>query len=131
MSVTRTGRCNCGAVRIEARGEPVRVGICHCLACRRETGGPFMAFAVFPAEAVTVIGETKAWRGTTDDRQSCPTCGSALVSTSDSAEVEVRLGCLDMAPSDLTPTYELFVIRREPWLPSIPLAAQHERDRDG
>ncbi len=46
METVRQGGCSCGAVRLEARGELIRVGLCHCLTCRKETGGPFMAFAV-------------------------------------------------------------------------------------
>ena len=30
-----TGGCPCGAVRIEAAGAPYRVGLCHCLDCRK------------------------------------------------------------------------------------------------
>ncbi len=36
-------------------------------------------------------------------------------------EIEVNLGALD-APDQLLPTYELWTIRRESWLPSFPLA---------
>ncbi|WAP70060.1 hypothetical protein [Jiella pelagia] len=46
-------------------------------------------------------------------------------------EVEVRLGCLDAAPTDLEPTYENWVIHRERWLPEVPGAGQNERDRNG
>jgi hypothetical protein len=40
----------------------------------------------------------------------------------------VSLGCLD-APDLLKPTYELWTVRRESWLPPFPLAHHYERDR--
>jgi hypothetical protein len=42
--------------------------------------------------------------------------------------VEVSLGSLD-APDQLMPTYELWTIRRESWLPPFPLKKRYERDR--
>ena len=45
-------------------------------------------------------------------------------------EVEVHLGTLD-APDQLVPTYETWVIRREGWLPDVPLARQYDRNREG
>jgi hypothetical protein len=44
--------------------------------------------------------------------------------------VEVSLGALD-APDELTPTYELWTVRREAWLPEFPGLRRYERDRDG
>jgi hypothetical protein len=44
-------------------------------------------------------------------------------------EVEVSLGAFD-APDQLMPTYELWTIRRESWLPPFPLEHRYERDRD-
>jgi hypothetical protein len=44
-------------------------------------------------------------------------------------EIEVNLGSLD-ATDQLMPTYELWTIRRESWLPPFPLAKRYERDRD-
>lgn len=32
------GGSNCGQVRFEVGGEPLRVGFCHCQVCRKETG---------------------------------------------------------------------------------------------
>lgn len=126
----RSGGCNCGRVRFAARGEPVRVGLCHCQTCRRETGAPFNAFAVWPAAAVTVTGETRGWLDSTDDRHFCPVCGSPLFSIAEgSGEIEIRLGTLDEAPSDLVPAYELWLPRREPWLTPVAGAAQHPGNR--
>ena len=45
-------------------------------------------------------------------------------------EIEVHLGCLD-APSQLKPTYELWVIRREDWLPPFDVARRYQQDREG
>ena len=124
------GGCNCGKVRLEIRGNPLRVGLCHCLTCRKETGSPFMAFAVWNLDRVSVLGETGSWQAKTDARHFCPACGSALFATDDaSREIEVRLGTLDEAPSSLVPSYELWVHRREHWLLPIAGAQQHPGNR--
>ena len=128
--IVRRGGCNCGKVRIELRGEPVRAGLCHCLTCRKETGGPFMAFAVWDRSQLSVTGETRSWTATTDHRHFCPACGSSLFATNDGdEEVEVRLGALDDAPSGLTPGYELWTPRRERWQRPVAGAAQHTGNR--
>jgi hypothetical protein len=43
--------------------------------------------------------------------------------------VEVNLGSLD-GTDQLTPTYELWTVRRESWLPAFPLNRRYERDRE-
>ncbi len=127
---TRLGGCNGGQVRLEMRGVPVRVGVCHCLTCRKETGAPFMAFAVWDRGHVTVTGQTQSWTASTDHRHFCPVCGSALFGTHDmDSEIEVRLGALDEAPSDLSPDYELWTPRRERWLRPVAQAKQHLGNR--
>ncbi len=45
-------------------------------------------------------------------------------------EIEVNVGSLD-EPNQFKPTYELWTIRREAWLPALPLAHHYERDREG
>lgn len=130
MDEVRRGGCSCGAVRLEAKGTPKRVGLCHCLTCRKETGSAFNAFAVWEQSQVTVTGEAQSWTQTTDHRHFCPKCGSSVFSTDDgNSEVEVRLGCLDNAPTDLTPEYELWIARREHWRVAVPGSAQHSGNR--
>ncbi|HLY04425.1 MAG TPA: GFA family protein [Rhizomicrobium sp.] len=118
------GGCLCGAVRFVASGAPYRVGICHCLDCRKHHGALFHASAIFPADAVTIEGETRDYAG----RSFCPRCGSPVFGRSED-EIGVNLGALD-APDQLTPTYELWTVRRESWLPPFPLARRYDRDRD-
>jgi hypothetical protein len=120
-----TGGCLCGDVRIVASGAPDRVGICHCLDCRKHHGALFYAAAVFPAAAVRVSGEVRDYAG----RFFCPRCGSSVFART-GEETEVHLGALD-APDQMVPTYESWVIRREGWLPPFPLHERHARDRDG
>lgn len=117
-----TGGCLCGKVRITAAGRPYRVGLCHCLDCRKHHGAVFHAAAIFPEAAVTVEGETRDYEG----RNFCPTCGASVFARLGD-EIDISLGVLD-APSQLQPTYELWTIRREAWLP--PLAVRHTYERD-
>jgi len=121
---TLTGGCLCGKVRFTASGEPDRVGLCHCLDCRKHHGALFHASAIFPETAVTVQGETRSYAG----RHFCPACGSSVFSRS-GGEIEVNLGSLD-APDQFTPSYELWTERREPWLPPFPHTRLYQRDRD-
>lgn len=120
-----TGGCLCGDVRIVASGEPYRVGICHCMDCRKHHGSLFHATAIFAESAVTVTGDTRQYGG----RFFCPNCGSKVFARSGD-EIEVSLGSLD-APDQLAPTYELWTIRREAWLPPFPLARRYDRNRTG
>jgi hypothetical protein len=120
-----TGGCLCGDVRIEAVGRPYRVGLCHCLDCRKHHGALFFAAAIFPHDAVTIEGETRDFAG----RHFCPRCGSSVVARFDD-EIEVHLGTLD-APDQLVPTYECWTVRRESWLPAFPGTKLYERDRPG
>ena len=85
-----------------------------------------MVLAVWPRAAFSSSGEIRTWEG----QSFCPNCGSPLFSIGDS-EVEITVGTLDDAPTDLTPQYELWVWRREHWLPALEGARQFQRDREG
>lgn len=119
-----TGGCVCGNVRIVASGHPRRIGICHCLDCRKHHGALFYASAIFPQDAVKIDGETQGYEG----RFFCPHCGSSVFARSED-EVEVHLGSLD-APDQLKPAYESWVVRREAWLPEFPDMKRYEYGRD-
>jgi hypothetical protein len=119
----RTGGCLCGAVRYEVRGEPARVGLCHCADCRKESGSSFVTFAVWPTSEFSSTGDLRVFRG----RGFCPRCGARLFNPGEE-ETEIRVGSLDDAPAGLPPQYEIWVIRREPWLQALEVP-QHAHDR--
>jgi hypothetical protein len=118
-----TGGCLCGKIKFEASGRPYRVGVCHCLDCRKHHGALFHASAIFPQEAVVITGETHVYAG----RHFCPVCGSTVFGRS-ADEVELNLGSMD-ATDQFAPTYELWATRRESWLPPFPCTRLYDRNR--
>ncbi len=120
-----TGGCVCGQLTFKAEGEPKRVGLCHCLNCRKTSGSAFNAFAVFPSDRVTMSGERRAWK--TD--YFCPRCGSQVFCRENADEIELKLGAFDR--TDLfMPTYETWTKRRESWLCTPDLIAYPENRGD-
>jgi hypothetical protein len=64
-------------------GDPVRVSICHCLACQRRTGSVFGQQARFPRENVTISGSSTEYvrvgnEGGQCRFHFCPVCGSTV-----------------------------------------------------
>ena len=127
----RSGGCACGALRFEARGEPLHVGLCHCMTCRRRHGAPFNAFATYEATQVHWDGPGGRWRSSERSvRVACTTCAAPIFWADDDGRyIELHLGSFDEIGT-LAPQYEIWTIRREPWLPPLPVP-QYERDRPG
>ena len=79
------GECFCGAVRLEADGEPEAMGYCHCRSCRSWSGGPVNAFSLWRPEAVKVTAgaENVATYQKTplSQRQYCARCGGHLMTS--------------------------------------------------
>ena len=114
------GGCACGKIRFEARGEPFRVGICHCLTCRKAHGAPFGYYAVFHPAAVSLKGDMIEFASSGKGRRyACRACGSPVSASYGRAdEVYLYPGSFD-EPGLFQPTYELWTCRREPWLPEF------------
>lgn len=117
------GGCLCNKVRLKVRGMPDRVGLCHCMDCRKHHGTLFHASAIFPQTSVTITGKTNSYLG----RHFCPVCGSSVYGQTGD-EIEINLGAFD-APDQFAPSYELWNIRREKWLPPFPVTHRYEKDR--
>jgi hypothetical protein len=81
---TYKGACFCGAVQLEATGEPVLMGYCHCESCRHWSAGPVNAFTLWQPDAVKVTAG-KEHIGTFNktpqsSRKWCKKCGGHLFS---------------------------------------------------
>src|SRR5688572_13995671 len=106
---THKSGCGCGKVRFEARGAPYRVGLCHCLTCRKVHGAPFNFFVVFPADAVRIEGEVTTFASSEHGRRySCHACGAPVYSQYEYPdELDLYGGSFDQ-PYLWQPSYELW-----------------------
>ena len=82
---TYRGECFCGAVEIEASGEPEGMGYCHCRSCRSWSGGPVNAFTLWKPDAVRVSRGAEHMnvfeKTPLTQRQYCTKCGGHLMAT--------------------------------------------------
>lgn len=127
---SHSGGCLCGAVRYTVSGAPIRVGLCHCETCQKNTGAPYFAFAVFPSGQVTIDGTLEDVFAPKIARQFCPDCGSLIALQDEPGEIDLALGGFDVPP-DFSVEYELWVGRRHPWIAPVAGATQHEGHRFG
>jgi hypothetical protein len=83
MNDKHSGSCFCGAVKIEAAGNPEAMGYCHCESCRSWSAGPVNAFTLWKPENVKVTkgGEFvgRFMKTENSDRQFCTKCGGHLM----------------------------------------------------
>jgi len=80
---TRKASCRCGQLTAECTGEPIRVSACHCLACKARSGSAFAVQARFPADRVTISGQSTEYVHIADSGNPasfhfCPVCGVTL-----------------------------------------------------
>jgi hypothetical protein len=110
------GGCACGLVRFVVRGQPLRVGLCHCLTCRKYHGSAFNPFVIFRQRDVKITGVCVEWRSSsTGVRKRCAICGSPIAYVQEgSGEIELSLGSFDQT-SIFMPQYENWISRRELW----------------
>lgn len=77
------GQCPCGAVNFAVEGDPVLQCYCHCRSCQLAHAAPLAAVALFPAEAVSVNGQTNrisvTGRPHAAQRISCARCGCRVL----------------------------------------------------
>jgi hypothetical protein len=77
------GQCFCGAVHIEATGEPVAMGFCHCGSCRSWSAGPVTAFTLWAPGSIKVTKGAEHLstfaRASTSERKFCKLCGGHVM----------------------------------------------------
>lgn len=120
---TREAMCSCGQLRAEVDGDPVRVSVCHCLACQRRTGSAFGYQARWPRDAVRIEGESREWIRIADEGDEerrfhfCPVCGATVyyVIDVDPDTVAIPVGAL-ADPAFPAPTVSVWESRRHSWV---------------
>ena len=123
---TRVATCSCGQLSVTVSEEPLRVSICHCLACQRRTGSVFGAQARFRAEAVEVTGESHEYVRVGDEGNHiafrfCPQCGATVYWGFKGHEdfVVVAVGAF-AEPEFPAPTVSVYENRKHAWVVAPP-----------
>jgi len=122
-----TGQCACGAVRFAFDTDPSFVATCHCLDCKKASGGEAATFFGVPADDFTLLsGAPKGFvnvaaSGKRLERVFCPECGARLYTRNLETfpgMVFVTIGSLD-EPGLFAPKVEMWVKRRLDWAKPI------------
>ena len=118
----RRASCACGQLTIDCAGDPVRISVCHCLDCQRRSGSSFAAQARFPADRVTVSGQSRQWTRVGDEGGKgffdfCPDCGSTVFYRveADPDMVAVAIGAF-AEPGFPPPIYSVYEGRKHSWV---------------
>lgn len=121
----RTASCSCGQLKVTCAGEPVRVSLCHCLACQQRTGSVFGVVARWPSDHVTIEGRATEYVRVGDEGSAatfrfCPTCGATVYYDSNQMPgmIAVPVGAF-ADPTFPAPTIAVYIQRRHAWVPTL------------
>jgi hypothetical protein len=128
---SRIASCSCGQLKVTTHGEPVRISVCHCLACQRRTGSVFGAQARFPRDAVEISGESREYvrigdEGNEVTHHFCPTCGATVhysVAGYDVGRIAIPVGAF-ADPGFPAPTVSVYEERMHSWV-GLPEGIEH------
>jgi hypothetical protein len=118
----RIASCACGGLRAICSGEPAKVSLCHCDACKRRTGSAFGIAAFFSRGAVRIEGPSRRYTRPSDSgfdvaHHFCPDCGATVCwePARKPDMIAVALGAF--ADRDFpAPTQAVYETFRYPWL---------------
>jgi len=127
----RTAACSCGQLTATTRVDPIRVSVCHCLACQRRTGSVFAAQARFHRDDVTLAGRSTSYTriGDSGGRATfhfCPDCGATVYYMIDGMPdmVAIPVGAF-AAPAFPAPVRSVYEERMHSWV-KMPEDIEHE-----
>src|SRR5215213_6731161 len=133
MRPMRDAACNCGQLRLTAEGDPVRISMCHCLACQRRTGSAFSMQARFPREQVTTSGRSSTYLRVADSGVErtfhfCPDCAATVFYENDDSPglIAITIGTF-ADPSFPQPLFAVWERRRHAWI-ALPMEGMEHED---
>jgi hypothetical protein len=126
----RHASCSCGQLAAAVSGEPVRVSICHCLACQRRSGSVFAAQARFVRTDVSLSGASTVYTLTGDEGgrahfHFCPVCGATVYYLTEGMDGFITISVGAFAdPSFPAPQVSVYEGRKHGWV-APPDGADH------
>jgi hypothetical protein len=130
MTEMLTGGCHCGAVRYEAPLVPQRHSICCCRDCRRASGAPMVAWAVYAQGDIKLTKGSPKMRASSEHAQRyfCAACGTGLFYTSETylpGLIDLQTATLDEPERIAPPTAVVQVGERVSWAADIHGLPEH------
>ena len=126
----REAACSCGQLQAVAEGEPIRVSVCHCLACQRRTGSAFGFQARYLRERVSLSGQSREFVRISEDGDSrtfnfCPECGATVYYGlgSEPDAVAIPVGAF-ADPAFPPPGRSVYESRKHEWV-TLPSGVEH------
>jgi hypothetical protein len=119
---SRHAACRCGQLSVWVTGEPIRVSVCHCLACKQRTGSAFSYQARYPRADVAIEGQSTKYVRTGDSGGQityhfCPQCGSTVYYYIDSMPDTIAVPVGGFAdPQFPAPQFSVYECRRHSWV---------------
>ena len=126
----RVASCSCGQLSLTVTEEPIRVSICHCLACQRRTGSVFGAQARFRTHSVEVKGWSQKYVRVGDEGNRivfhfCPNCGATVHWQIEGREDSTTVAVGAFAePAFPAPTISVYDGRKHAWV-TLPSHVEH------
>ena len=127
---SRTASCSCGQLSATTAEEPVRVSVCHCLACQRRTGSVFGAQARFDKDSVMINGKSRQYvrvgdAGSRITFHFCPECGATVYYAIQGHEQHIAIPVGAFAePGFPPPTFSVYEERMHSWV-RMPADIEH------
>lgn len=127
---TRIASCSCGQLTATTVEDPIRVSICHSLACQHRTGSVFGAQARFNKKSVTIQGQSRQYVRVGDEGSKvtfsfCPTCGATVHYETEDPEESLAIPVGAFAdPSFPEPTFSVYEERKHAWV-GLPSNIEH------
>jgi hypothetical protein len=127
----RNASCCCGQLSVAVEGDPIRISVCHCLACQQRTGSVFGAQARFLRDNTTIHGISKEYTRIADSGNPitfhfCPECGSTVYYFLPLIYpdcIAITVGSF-ADPTFPAPVFSVYEARKHAWV-SVPEGAEH------
>jgi hypothetical protein len=111
--IPRRAECSCGQLSATCSGEPLRISVCHCLACERRTGSAFSFNARYAEDDVLIRGRAVEFTRVGDEGgratySFCPDCGTTVYYQVDTQLALVAVPAGGFADPSFPPPYLSF-----------------------
>ena len=118
-----SGHCLCGNLNYSSDADPILTGLCHCVACQRQSGSAYSVNVAVPYDSLKIEGltlkifTTVGGSGQTAQVLFCGNCGSTIASNAEAIPgvAFIKAGTLDDT-SWVDPTLEIWSESAQTWI---------------